>query len=623
MPKIRALPPHVADLIAAGEVVERPASAAKELIENAVDAGASSVVVEITGGGSVFLRVTDDGSGMSPEDAQTAFQRHATSKIRTAEDLTRIKTLGFRGEALAAIAAVSRVDLLTREQGSDFGTAVRAEGGAITEASQAGCPLGTTVIIRDLFYNTPARRAFLKKDNYESLQIQNAVVRAAQSRPDIAFSFMRDGREEIRTPGGGSLSACLHSLWGRETASNLIKIETKHLGGALCGYAARPAITRGSREMQYFFVNGRPVRSRSMYAGLEEAFRHAVPSGRHPVCSLHLTISEELYDVNVHPAKLEVKFANERAVYEIINRGVSDALSENPEHKRWTINTGTSPAPPVGRDAPDSPPADGGEKYNAVPPPFVKGVPPADGGFPSYAKTRANTLTVEQPSTPPAAPPPYPVGRDAPGAPSPAGPGVFPPAQQTLPPAQDFRYIGEALGGFLIVERDDALILIDKHAAHERKLFEQLAASSGPPLSQILIAPAVITLAPPECAVILENEGIVAEIGFEISEFGGASLAVRALPEGVDVSEAAPMLSEIAAILRRGKRAPWEEIRESLLEMIACKSAVKIGRRLSEEEALEVVRWVLKDNNIFHCPHGRPVAVVMTKEDIYKQFLRG
>jgi len=604
MPRIHKLPSHVADLIAAGEVVERPASAAKELIENAIDAGALSVAVEITGGGSVFLRVTDDGCGMSPEDAQRAFLRHATSKISTTEDLTNIKTLGFRGEALAAIAAVARVDLLTREQNAALGTSIRVEGGEIIEVSEAGCPIGTTIIIRELFYNTPARRAFLKKENHESLQIQNAVIRAAQSRPEVAFTFLRDGREDVRTPGNGDLSACLHSLWGRDISAQLVKIEAKHQGGMLCGYIARPSVTRGSREMQYFFINGRPVRSRTMYAGLEEAFRYAVPTGRYPICSLHLTLPEELYDVNVHPAKLEVKFANDRAVFEIVYAGVRDALAGNSEHKRWTSTEpieAESFRPPQPPNNPTHLKAD----YHS----FLQGSVVGDDATTtgSYAKTRINKLIVELPDRCPQ--------RAEIVAP-------YTHEQQELEDIDDFRYIGEVLGGFIIVERSSELILIDKHAAHERKLFEKLAASDSPSLSQTLIAPIVVTLAPSECDAIIENEKFINEIGFEMTEFGGATLAIRAVPEGVDISDIAPMLSDMAAILRKGKRAPWEEMRESLLQMIACKAAVKVGRRFSEEEALEVVRWVLRDKSVWHCPHGRPVAVVMTREDISKQFLR-
>lgn len=620
MPKINKLPPHVADLIAAGEVVERPASAAKELIENAIDAGAKSIIVESKGGGSVFLRITDDGCGMSCEDAQNAFLRHATSKISTAEDLTHIKTLGFRGEALAAISAVSRIDLLTREQGGEFGTSIHAEGGEIMDVTQAGCPLGTTIIVRDLFYNTPARRAFLKKENYEALQINGVVTRAAQSHPKVAFSLLRDGREELRTSGNGELSACLHSIWGRDVAAQLASVKTKHLEGELTGFIARPSVTRGSREMQYFFVNGRPVRSRSMYAGLEEAFRHSIPNGRYPICSLHLTIPEHLYDVNVHPTKLEVKFAQERSIFEIVFAGVRDALSGGGEHKRWT-----APAPASAHTAETvaetvSTPAHA-PKTETAPMPVSTYVAPKpvavtlecdDTPEPlvgSYAQTRINTLIVECP--------PEPVSITIT-----KNEVTEQQEQQILQDVDDFRFIGEVLGGFLVVEKDNELILIDKHAAHERKLFEQLTANGEAPMSQSLIAPVIVTLAPNDCAVIVENEKLLNEAGFDLSSFGGATVAIRAVPAGVEIPDAAAMLSEMAAILRKGKRTPWEVVRESLLEMVACKAAVKVGRGFSEREALEIVRWVMSDRNIWHCPHGRPVAVVLSREDINKQFLR-
>ncbi|MCL1820315.1 MAG: DNA mismatch repair endonuclease MutL [Oscillospiraceae bacterium] len=602
MPKINKLPPYVADLIAAGEVVERPASAAKELIENAIDAGAAAVTVEIQGGGSVYLRVTDDGCGMSQEDAQKAFQRHATSKISVAEDLTRIKTLGFRGEALAAISAVSRIDLLTREQNNEFGTSVHSEGGEIQEVSQAGCPLGTTIIIRDLFFNTPARKAFLKKENYEALQIQSAVIRAAQSHPEISFTLLRDGREEIRTSGNGDLLACLHNLWGKDIAAQLVEIKSKHAGGTLIGYAARPSVTRGSREMQYFFVNGRPVRSRTMSAGLEEAFRYAVPNGRFPICSLHLTLPEELFDVNVHPAKLEVKFSAERAIFEIVYGGVRDALSGNPEHKRWNEPAAKHKA----EDAQITPPQ---EPQQILPSLLEEKAVNKIEDTSSYAKSRMNKLVVESPP-------------EQVNVITPIGDKPDVSQQQTISGVEDFRYIGEVLGGYLIIEKDDNIILIDKHAAHERRIFEKLTATVGTPASQILLSPIIATLAPSESAIIIENENVLSNIGYEVSSFGGAALAIRAIPEGIDTSDAVAMLSEIAEALKKGKRTQCLELRGTLLEMIACKAAVKVGKRFSENEAIEVARWVLSDRDIWHCPHGRPIAVVMTRGDIEKQFLR-
>ena len=590
MSEIRVLPGHVADLIAAGEVVERPASAAKELIENSVDAGASAITVEAQGGGITLLRVTDDGRGISPEDAKTAFTRHATSKIRSAEDLAAVKTLGFRGEALAALAAVSRIDMLTRESGADFGVSVRAEGGIIHEPERAGCPSGTTIVVRDMFYNTPARHKFLKKDNYESLQIQGAVVRAAQSRPDITFTFIRDGREEIRTPGSGELAACLHSLWGRDAARRLLKVQAEHAGMKLNGCIGNPSLTRGSREMQHFFVNGRPVRSRTMYAAMEEAFRHSAPQGRFPVCSLHLSLPEQLYDVNVHPAKLEVKFADERSVFEIIYAGTRDALNEAPAAGEWKTAV-TAP--------PSAPPREGNDHPAASRHPSTGrecSVAPVHG----YAATRINTVTVESPAAPQTAP-----------------------VQTAIPGVDGFRYIGEVLGGFLLAEQGDSLIIIDKHAAHERKLFDELVSRADEaPMAQTLIAPVVAALPPGDCAVILENEELFGRIGFDLGAFGSNSVAVRSVPDGADISDIAALLSEMAEILRRGKRSPWEERRAALLEAVACKAAVKLGGRLSEAEAREAVRWVLTDKNIRSCPHGRPVAAALTRADMNRQFLR-
>lgn len=648
MPKIEKLPRHVADLIAAGEVVERPSSAAKELIENAIDAGATAVTVEAQNGGVALLRVADDGCGMSPEDAGNAFLRHATSKIRTAEDLFCVKTLGFRGEALAAISAVSRVDLLTREQGAEFGVSVRVEGGDIGEVSRAGCPAGTTIVIRDMFYNTPARQKFLKKDNYEAAQIQSVVIRAAQSHPEVTFIFLRDGREELRTPGNGDLLACLHSLWGREAAAQLVKVKSEHMSCSLTGYVGVPALTRGSRETQFFFVNGRPVRSRTMSAAMEEVFRHSIPSGRFPVCSLHLSMPEELYDVNVHPAKLEVKFANERAVFETVYAGMRDALSENPAHREWKASHLRQPTVEQAKSL-DIPTTSCGTDERTD----KKVIEKADttigqSNAPIVTATPENRAAHAVQASPKVSTPPRDAARDTPDIREVSADGYAsgrrnvltvesPPdiaqisfaahtqgeqAQTEIDGIDDFHFAGEVFGGFLLVEQGDKLIIIDKHAAHERKLFDELSARSGSPMSQALIAPVVAALTPNEFEVILENEKTLEEIGFELSPFGSNSIAVRAVPDGAEISDIAALLSEMSSVLQKGRRSPWEERRTALLEMIACKAAVKVGGRSSRGEALEVARWVIKDKELWHCPHGRPVAVVMSRADIDRQFLR-
>jgi len=343
MPKIIKLSPHVANLIAAGEVVERPASVVKELLENAVDAGASQVTVEIRDGGMTFLRVTDNGCGMSPEDARTAFLRHATSKLKTAEDLAAIATMGFRGEALAAIASVSRIDLLTKTPGAIAGTSLSLEAGSITEESEAGCPDGTTIIVRDLFFNTPARMKFMKSDTVEGSKVTAAVQMQALAHPEVAFRFLRDGKEVLSTPGTGSLDGAVYCIYGRDC--KLIPLDSKWDSFTLTGFISKPTDARPSRALQTFFVNGRPVKSRLLIAALEEAYRNQIMVGRFPACVLHLTVPASAVDVNVHPAKTEVKFLNEKAVFDCIHYGVLGALNKAPDRPQVQFKPTPTPTP--------------------------------------------------------------------------------------------------------------------------------------------------------------------------------------------------------------------------------------------------------------------------------------
>ena len=357
MPKILQLSPHVANLIAAGEVVERPASVVKELLENAVDAGATKVTVEIRDGGMTFLRVTDNGCGMAPEDARTAFLRHATSKLRTEEDLAAISTMGFRGEALAAIASVSRIDLMTKTAGSLCGTSLNLEAGVITDESEAGCPDGTTIIIRDLFFNTPARMKFMKSDTVEGGKVSAAVQLQALAHPEVAFRFLRDGKEVLSTPGNGGLEAAVYSVYGRE-CGKMIRVDSSWEGYSLTGYISRPSDARPSRNLQTFFVNDRPVRSKILIAALEEAYRNQIMAGKFPACVLHLKLGANLVDVNVHPAKTEVKFLNEKAVFDCVHYGVLGGLNKTQDRPAVQFRPSPAPYTPPSaavQEAPNSP----------------------------------------------------------------------------------------------------------------------------------------------------------------------------------------------------------------------------------------------------------------------------
>ena len=356
MPKIIQLSPHIANLIAAGEVVERPASVVKELLENAVDAGASKVTVEIRDGGMTFIRITDNGCGMAASDAKTAFLRHATSKLRTAEDLGAIVTMGFRGEALAAIASVSRIDLLTKTAGAISGTSLSLEAGNITEESEAGCPEGTTIIVRDLFFNTPARMKFMKSDTVEGSRVAAAVQLQALAHPEVAFRFLRDGKEVLSTPGTGDLEAAVYSVYGRE-CGKMIKLDSRWEGYSLSGYVSKPTDARPSRNLQTFFVNGRPVKSRLLMAALEEAYRNQIMVGKFPACVLHLNVPANVVDVNVHPAKTEVKFLNEKAVFDCVHYGTLGAINKTVDRPQMQFKQPAASVQPVSQPAPQPKPA--------------------------------------------------------------------------------------------------------------------------------------------------------------------------------------------------------------------------------------------------------------------------
>jgi DNA mismatch repair protein MutL len=561
---IEILSSQVANLIAAGEVVERPASALKELLENAVDAGATAVTAEIKRGGVSFIRVTDNGGGMSSEDAVRAFMRHATSKLRTAEDLQAIATMGFRGEALAAIAAVSRVELLTRLRGETAGTSVSLEAGTVTGHGQAGCPEGTTIVVRDLFYNTPARQKFLKKDSTEAAAAQEAVVRTALARPGLSVRLIKDGAQVLHTPGGGQLKNCLYSIFGGDLVKSLCPVPGG--GGAvqLQGFTGLPSYARSSRSMQYFFVCGRPVRSRILTAALEDAYAGALPGGRFPVCCLHIDMPLETFDINVHPAKSEIKFQSDRTVFDAVYHACREALRQ----------AGAETAPLV-KIAPYMPRTE----------------------ISAYQTRSEPGSSVSQSSFAP---------------PQPAGDPI-----QPAPLAH--RLIGEALGGYLLVETPEALWVIDKHAAHERLLFNRLKAGEKPFLSQQLLTPRAVTLSQPEADVLTQELPFMREAGFELEPMGPGTLAVRAAPGDIDESELPALLSKMAALLLTGRR---PELREEAMRMVACKAAVKLGRSSRREDMERLAALVMETPDLRHCPHGRPVAMRLTKGDLGRQFGR-
>ncbi len=651
MPKIIQLSPHIANLIAAGEVVERPASVVKELLENAVDAGASKVTVEIKDGGMTFLRVTDNGCGMSAQDAKTAFLRHATSKLRTAEDLAAIGTMGFRGEALAAIASVSRIDLMTKTAGSLSGVSLHLEAGLVTEESEAGCPDGTTIIIRDLFYNTPARMKFMKSDTVEGSRITAALQLQALAHPEVAFTLIRDGKQVLSTPGTGGLEAAVYCVYGRDCA-RMARVESRWESYSLTGFVSKPSDARPSRNLQTFFVNNRPVKSKLLASALEEAYRNQIMVGKFPACVLHLTLPAGAVDVNVHPAKTEVKFLSEKAVFDCVHYGVLGALNQTKDRPQVQFQPtaprpANIPAPPPVQPARDSHPQSAGAKPDS----FFRTMTPAeyktfsealkDAPQPKKETAMSAAARIERPANMPlrefvrmpsvleTAPAPkiaVPVIPKA--APLPSDPPKEAPAEEMeqaaleMPGEIPWRMVGELYNAYIIVEQGDDAYLIDKHAAHERILFEKLKANQEQISSQVLITPVTLRLSPAAAGILLENAALLEELGFEIEEFGENTLLLRQIPMDLSPEQAAETAEALAADLLTGRRERPETVRDELLHTVACKAAIKAGWVSDEKELLVLVEQVMEREDLKHCPHGRPICVSLSKKQLEKQFKR-
>lgn len=638
MPVIHELSPHMANLIAAGEVVERPASVAKELIENAIDAGASRVTVELENGGVSYLRIADNGCGMAPEDAAVAFRRHATSKLRTEEDLAAIGTLGFRGEALAAISAVSRIDLFTKQADTLAGVHLHLDAGAVTEQEEAGCPDGTTIIVRDLFYNTPARMKFLKKDFTEAGYVLSVVQNAALSHPEVAFTLIRDGRQTFVSAGDGNLKTPVFAVFGRELVENMVEVpafEREQL--TAWGYITKPYCARPNRSMQHFFVNGRTVKSRLMQAALEEAYKNAIITGKYPSCALFLRIPYSMVDVNVHPAKTEVKFAMEKPVFDAVYIACKNALEAGDNVPNL------QPRPPsvpredrVTREqqelsAPQKPPLESlfVSRQEEPPPPAYRPPPeePEKRGFQPWIDCDEDDMGLELCAPPPGSDVlPYPTRSESEAGPpessapaeeakgaaeEPAGPSVF---------SGGARVLGECFHTYIVAEEGEGLVLIDKHAAHERMIFNRLRASAEPP-SQTLLSPVVAEL--PAALAVSLTEGIdrVRALGFDLEPFGAGSFAVRAVPAYLEAADVPSVLSEIADKLSSG-RSPEPDRLDDLIHMVSCKAAIKGGWHTEPAELQSLCDRVLADPEVRACPHGRPTVIRLTKYELDKLFKR-
>lgn len=642
---IQELSPHLADLIAAGEVVERPASVAKELIENAIDAGSTRITVEIENGGISYLRIADNGCGMSAEDAPIAFRRHATSKLRTEADLTAIGTLGFRGEALAAISSVTRIDLFTRQKGAIAGLHLHLEAGEIQIQEEAGCPEGTTIVVRDLFYNTPARMKFLKKDFTEAGYILGVVQHAALSHPEIAFCLIRDGKQVFSTDGKGKLMAPVFAVFGKEMTANMIEVPRCERNGMMAyGYIVKPHAGRPNRSMQHFFVNGRYVKSRLMQAALEEAYRNAMITGKYPSGAVFLELPLAAVDVNVHPAKTEVKFSQEKPVFEAVYVACKNAIAANDNmphlthQEKKTVAEKPKESIPVytqQRFAVSKPETPVSQASKALDAPeledFLVAVPPR-AKKPSFSGTYAAAPRIIQENHSDVAfhrssEEPMPEHKPAPIMLSPSKPiaksdaDTKPNTVQRLEPLDSgARVIGECFQTYLIAEDRDGLILIDKHAAHERLLFNKLRQETEIP-QQELLTPVIVELTGEEASAVQSGLEEIRQSGFVIDSFGENSFAVRSVPAYLDSADVPSVIGELAEKLMNSRTAVPDRL-DDLIHTVACKAAIKAGKASSRAELQDLCDRVLADQDVRSCPHGRPTTVRLTKYELDKMFKR-
>lgn len=617
MTNINILSPHVADMIAAGEVVERPASVIKELVENSIDAGADSITIEIKNGGSSMIRITDNGSGMSPEDSGIAFMRHATSKLHDEYGLDSISTMGFRGEALAAISAVSRIDMVTREQGAEQGTRVILEAGDIQNMEECGCPYGTTITVRDLFYNTPARRKFLKTERSETTACTQTAVRCALSRPDISIHYIKDGSEEFFTPGDGDSLSGMYAIFGRDFANKMLSCSGSNDKVSVKGYVSSPAACRGNRAYQYFFCNNRYIRSPLLQAAVEQAYENSMLVGHYPACCLYIDIGYGAVDVNVHPTKTEVKFMEEKKVFDAVYHAALAAIQ-----KENLLSAPAAPADAAKISESDSVPAFRSSGTPARPETFRPRY--EDSPARSY---RSNTAPRDE------APVPFAfsggaaaeqTSLDGFGDARPQPSEASDPEPQTKKSSSEvppFRMIGEVMNTYILVQQDEKLIIIDKHACHERIIFDRLLTEDRSVMSQILMVPVTVKTDEETATLLEENGELLTDLGFELEPYGDNSHIIRAVPADMYESDVTAAFEEICQQLKDHRTVDLEARKTNILKTVACKAAIKAGWKTDVRE-LFVLAEAVVSQQIKYCPHGRPVAVVYTREDLDKEFKR-
>lgn len=699
---INVLDKHIAELIAAGEVVERPSSVIKELVENSIDAGAKNITVEIKNGGTTFMRVADDGCGIYRDDIKKAFLRHATSKVKTANDLDMISTLGFRGEALASISAVSRLQVITKNENEEIGSCYEIEGGEEISLEDAGCPTGTTFVIRDLFYNIPARSKFLKKDVAEGNAVSALMDKIVLSHPEVAFTFIRDGKQVLRTFGDGKLLSAIYSVFGKDFAKGLIPVDYTLDSVTVKGYISKPINSRPNRNMQNFFINGRFVKTRTGMAALEEAYKGSIMVGKFPSAVLQLTVPYEIIDVNVHPAKIEVRFINERPVFDAIYHAIKTALQQGDERKQIHFKENTAfneikkvnpfnnaqavfakaentpaekPIKPIERIEPvlkNSEP----KPYNPfdeldlkdekTKPVSIDNLKMSDSSnpFDIYSKQaikrnselenkkaeffkqkleKAEQLILKATQQEESLPKQE-ITVDDLTAESTETPIETEVSKEEIKPLKEIsenktdnndaltelpkeqtklRFLGEAFNTYIIVEKNDnEVLIIDKHAAHERIIYEKLKADSGSANVQYLLTPITVTLDKIDYDAAVSNLDMFAKCSFDVEDFGNGTLLVRSAPQYLAATEIADCITEMSGYIASGKKDIYTEKMDWFYHNVSCRSAIKAGNKSTVQELMDIA-WTLEKNpQIKYCPHGRPICIVMTKYEIEKQFGR-
>lgn len=609
MPKINVLPKQVAELIAAGEVVERPSSVIKELVENSIDAGATVITVEIKHGGISYMRITDNGCGIAAEDVPLAFLRHATSKIKVDNDLNSIATLGFRGEALAAVSSVSKIELLTKTENETVGTHYVIEGGEEKENTEAGCPEGTTIIIRDLFFNTPARMKFLKKDVSEANSCAAVIDRIALSHPEISFKFIRDGKQALSTNGDGKVKSAVYSVLGREFTSGLIEAKGDANGISVSGLICKPVFCKATRNNQFTFLNGRLVRSGTVIAAVEQAYKNSAMIGKFPSFVLYINVPFDSVDVNVHPAKTEVRFSDEKRIFDSVYVAVKNALSKGdtrPEVKlseptfnkfeRMTVEEYKQTAIKTEEVKPVIQPKQEVKTHlvfkSELNTDFINKF--------NYVDIPAKTEVLKQPE----------IKKEV-------KVDIFKDFQEDIP---EITVIGEAFKTYIIAQMGESIYMIDKHAAHERIIFNRLKENHKTEV-QVLLSPITVTLPKEEYSAIIQNIDLLEKSGFEVEDFGNYSVMVRTVPSTLIGEDISDLISEVAESLSLGKTVETER-EENLFHTVACKSAIKAGYKTTSAEMLELAKKVLLSKDIMYCPHGRPVAYEIKRRELEKQFGR-